>query len=233
MPTLDFDSFVLAAATDNLEAEPAAREDADAVEFRLDLATDPLDQLAAYDGELPLIVTNRATWEGGEADDEIRRLDTLEAAVDHEAVTAVDIECGALDGSIAAADTNRARQLRETARDAGIVVIASVHDFESTPSVDGLTELLKTASDEGDVGKLAVTAADRSDALAVLSATHRAAEAGWTVATMAMGAAGQHTRAVAPVYGSAIGYAPVDPEGATAPGQYDLATLRRLVDELQ
>ncbi|MFW5977675.1 MAG: type I 3-dehydroquinate dehydratase [Halohasta sp.] len=233
MPTLEFDSFVLAAATDDLSAEPAAREDADAVEFRLDLASDPLDQLAAYDGDLPLIVTNRAAWEGGEADDEARRLDTLDSALDHESVAAVDIECGALDGTVPEAATDRARELRETARDAGIAVIASIHDFESTPSVDGLVDLLKTASDEGDIGKLAVTAADRSDALAVLSATHRAIEAGWTVATMAMGEAGQHTRAVAPVYGSTIGYAPVDPEGATAPGQYDLAMLRRLVDELQ
>ena len=103
MSTLDFDSFVLAAATDDLAAEPAARDHADAVEFRLDLATDPLDQLAAYDGDLPLIVTNRAAWEGGEADDESRRLDTLDSALDHEAVAAVDLECGALDGSVEAA----------------------------------------------------------------------------------------------------------------------------------
>ncbi|MFO7833198.1 MAG: type I 3-dehydroquinate dehydratase [Halohasta sp.] len=232
MSTLDFDDFVLAAATDDLTAEPAARKHADAVEFRLDLATDPLDQLAAYDGELPLVVTNRAAWEGGEADDETRRLDTLETALNHEAVAAVDLECGALDGSVAAADTERARELRDAAHEAGVSVIASIHDFESTPAVDELVDLLERADDEGDVGKLAVTATDRADALAVLSATHRAVESGWTVATMAMGAAGQHTRAVAPVYGSAIGYAPVDPAGATAPGQYDLATLRRLVDEL-
>lgn len=232
MSTLDFDDFVLAAATDDLTAEPAARKHADAVEFRLDLATDPLDQLAAYDGELPLVVTNRAAWEGGEADDETRRLDTLETALDQEAVAAVDLECGALDGSVAAADTDRARELRDAAHEAGVSVIASIHDFESTPAVDELVDLLERADDEGDVGKLAVTATDRADALAVLSATHRAVESGWTVATMAMGAAGQHTRAVAPVYGSAIGYAPVDPAGATAPGQYDLATLRRLVDEL-
>jgi len=232
MPTLDFDAFVLAAATDDLDAEPAAREDADAVEFRLDLATDPLDQLAAYDGDLPLIVTNRAAWEGGEADDEQRRLETLAAALDHESVAAVDIECGALDGTVGAAATDRARELRDTARAADVAVIASVHDFASTPPVEELVGLLETASDEGDVGKLAVTAGDRSDALGVLTATHRAVAAGRTVATMAMGEAGRHTRAVAPLYGSAIGYAPVDPAGATAPGQYELATLRRLVDRL-
>jgi len=49
---------------------------------------------------------------------------------------------------------------------------------------------------------------------------------------MAMGEAGRHTRAVAPLYGSRIGYAPVDPDAATAPGQYDLATLAGLVDRL-
>jgi 3-dehydroquinate dehydratase-1 len=49
---------------------------------------------------------------------------------------------------------------------------------------------------------------------------------------MGMGEAGRHTRAVAPVYGSRLGYAPVDPADATAPGQYDLATLAELVDAL-
>lgn len=233
MSSLDFDSFVLAAATDDLAAEPAARHHADAVEFRLDLAAEPLGQLAAYDGELPLIVTNRAAWEGGEATDEANRLDALESALEYDAVAAVDIECGALDGSVGAADTDRARELRSTAHEHAASVIASVHDFESTPAVETLLEQLETAAGEGDVGKLAVTAHEQADALAVLTATHRAVKAGHTVATMAMGAAGQHTRAVAPVYGSKIGYAPVDAADATAPGQYDLATLHGLVEQLQ
>ena len=78
-----------------------------------------------------------------------------------------------------------------------------------------------------------MTAHDRRDAFRLLAATHRATERGDRVATMAMGAAGAHTRAVAPVYGSLIGYAPVDPDRATAPGQYDLATLRTLIDRLR
>ena len=233
MTQLSFESFVLAAATDDLSAEPAAREHADAVEFRLDLADEPLAQLNEYGGELPLIVTNRADWEGGEAVDEATRFSALETAIEHELVAAVDIECGALDGSVGAADTERARELRENARQQGVSVIASLHDFESTPSVETMGEQLEAAADEGDVGKLAVTAHEQSDALAVLTATHQAVEAGHTVATMAMGNAGQHTRAVAPVYGSNVGYAPVDPAGATAPGQYTLETLRGLVETLQ
>ncbi len=230
---LDFDSFVLAAATDRLDVEPTARADGDAVEFRLDLAADPLAELAAYDGELPLIVTNRAEWEGGEATDEATRIETLESALKYECVAAVDLELAALDGSEPVAATQRAREVRRAAREAGISVIASVHDFESTPPVEELSALLERASAEGDIGKLATTAHSREDALALLTATHEATAGGRTVATMAMGTAGQHTRAVAPVYGSKIGYAPVDPADATAPGQYTLATLRELVASLQ
>jgi 3-dehydroquinate dehydratase-1 len=42
---MDFESFVLAAATADLDDEPAARDHADAIEFRMDLATRPLDRL--------------------------------------------------------------------------------------------------------------------------------------------------------------------------------------------
>jgi 3-dehydroquinate dehydratase-1 len=226
-PTLSFDRFVLAAATGDLSEEPRAREHADAVEFRMDLADgDPLAALSAYDGDLPLLVTNRAAWEGGAADDDEARLCALRRAAEHEAVAAVDLELAALD----AVD---GRRTAAHARDHGAAVVASVHDFEGTPSLDRMETLLADAASRGDVGKLAVTATDRGDALSLLRATHAAASAGHRVATMAMGEPGRHTRAVAPVYGSKVGYAPVDPASATAPGQYDLATLRDLVARLR
>ncbi|WP_058365616.1 type I 3-dehydroquinate dehydratase [Haloparvum sedimenti] len=226
-----FDEFVLAASTADLSEEPAAREHADAVEFRMDLAADPLVALDDYDGELPVIATNRATWEGGEAA-EPNRLDDLAAAAAVDAVRAVDVELAALDGTAPEGEQAHARALRETVRAEDAAVIASVHDFASTPPADALADLLADAAAQGDVAKLATTAEVRADALAMLEATHRAAEAGHTVATMCMGEPGRHTRAVAPVYGSRIGYAPVDPENATAPGQYPLAELRALVDGL-
>ncbi len=232
MTTLSFDSFVLAASTAALSEEPAAREHADAIEFRLDLATDPLDALFAYDGELPLLVTNRPTWEGGNATSEVDRFDELASAIEHEQVGAIDIELRALTGDEPSATADRARKIRSLARSADVSVVASVHDFDRTPRKDRLSELLASAAAEGDVGKLATTACDRADALALLTATYEATQEGRTVATMAMGEAGRHTRAVAPLYGSRIGYAPVDPERATAPGQYDLATLRSLVGSL-
>jgi 3-dehydroquinate dehydratase-1 len=228
-----FEEFVLAASTADLREEPAARTHADAVEFRMDLASDPLDQLASYDGALPLLVTNRASWEGGEADG-TARYDALSTAVGHDAVAAVDIELAALRGARPNdAEESHAVALRETAREAGVDVVASVHDFESTPEPAALVDLLADAATEGDVGKLATTATGPRDALAMLEATHEATAAGHRVATMCMGEPGRHTRAVAPAYGSKIGYAPVEAADATAPGQYSLATLRRLVDDLR
>lgn len=232
---MDFDTFVLAAATADLADEPRAREHADAVEFRMDLASDPLAALDGYDGELPLLVTNRAEWEGGNAA-EHGRYDALCAAVEHPAVEAVDVELRAFGGPDVDEPTHGhaegAERVRDRARDHGATVVVSVHDFERTPSREELEALLEDANEAGDVGKVAVTARDRSDALDLLAATHAVASRGGRVATMAMGEAGKHTRAVAPVYGSRIGYAPVDPDRATAPGQYDLATLRDLVDRL-
>ena len=222
---MGFEEFVLAAVTADLSVEPAAREHADAVEFRLDLADDGRARLDAYDGDLPLLVTNRVEWEGGEAADEPARIEALERAVEHPAVEAVDIELAAVrTGDYALLDHARAHD---------IAVVVSVHDFEETPERGTLSALLTEAAELGDVGKLAVTAETRGDVLALLSATHEATAAGECVATMAMGEAGRHSRAVAPLYGSRIGYAPIDPGDATAPGQYDLATLRRLIDQLQ
>jgi len=222
---MDFESFVLAASTAELGDEPAAREDADAVEFRMDLAADPLEGLAAYDGELPILATNRAEWEGGEAGDDAARLDALEAAVEHEAVAAVDVELASL-------EDGDGERVVEAARHNGASVVVSTHDFEGTPGMAELQETLETACEYGDVGKLAVTANQRDDVLDLLVATRAVSVAGNAVATMAMGEPGRHSRAVAPLYGSKIGYAPVDPADATAPGQYDLGTLRGLVESL-
>ncbi|MEF8885402.1 MAG: type I 3-dehydroquinate dehydratase [Haloarculaceae archaeon] len=231
---MDFGSFTLVAATADLSEEPAARGVADAVEFRMDMAADPVAALTAYDGDLPLVATNRPAWEGGDRPDGPDRLAELERAVEHDAVGAVDVELAALRGR-AASELAPARvaDLVDRARETGTAVIVSTHDFEGTPTRDRMRDLLAAAGDRGDVAKLAVSASDAADALAVLAVTHEATAAGETVATMAMGEAGRHTRAVAPVYGSKVGYAPVDPAEATAPGQYDLATLSELVERLR
>jgi len=227
---MDFEGFVLAASTATLDDESAAREDADAVEFRMDLADDPLDALAAYDGTLPIIVTNRPTWEGGERTDEQSRIDELLEAIEFDAVEAVDVELGALTDDVEGRPD--ATEVVAAANGSGVDTIVSVHDFETTPDLGELADLTAQTTALGDVGKVAVTAEHTGQVLDLLRVTYEFSRAHNRVATMAMGAPGRHSRVVAPIYGSSIGYAPVDPADATAPGQYDLATLRTLVDAL-
>ncbi|MFC3957974.1 type I 3-dehydroquinate dehydratase [Halovivax cerinus] len=221
---MNFESLVLAVSTASLDDEPAARAHADAIEFRLDRADEPLAELDAYDGSLPILATNRAAWEGGAAtSNETARIETLAAATAREAVHAVDVELAA----IRAGDADR---VLDAARDRDVAVVVSIHDFRGTPRRRTLEALLAEASRHGDVAKLAVTATDRTDTLTLLEATHDATTAGRTVATMAMGSIGSHTRVVAPIYGSHIAYAPLDPDARTAPGQLDLATLSNALD---
>lgn len=221
---IDFETFVLAASTADLGEEPAAREHADAVEYRMDLADAGFEGLASYDGELPLIVTDRVEWEGGESADDESRVDRLRRAVEHPSVGAVDVELAAIESCKPVLDAAAAQN---------VSVIVSAHDFDATPEQERLDSILTDACNYGDVGKLAVTATSRADVLDLLAVTHSQTEAGNTVATMAMGEQGRHSRAVTPLYGSRIGYAPVEPENATAPGQYHLARLRSLVDALR
>jgi len=223
---MDFEEFVLAASTADLADEPAARDHADCVEYRMDLAEEPLATLRSYDGGLPLLVTNRVEWEGGEAPDTRERLDALMTAIEVPLVEAIDLELGSL-------ESGDAERVREHARTHDVTVVVSTHDFETTPAPEELRALLSRACEHGDVGKLAVTAESRRDVLDLLSVSDELTGQGERVATMAMGEAGRHSRAVAPLYGSRIGYAPVDPAEATAPGQYDLATLSELVADLK
>ncbi|UWG47262.1 3-dehydroquinate dehydratase [Halanaeroarchaeum sp. HSR-CO] len=226
---MDFDGFVLAASTGDLNEEPAAREHADAVEFRMDLADDPLADLEGYDGTLPLLVTNRPEWEGGERADGPERIGELVTAVSFDAVEAVDVELDALIDTDVHED---ASEVLAAAESADVQTVVSSHDFERTPDLSELADRLAQLCALGDVGKLAVTAEHSGQVLDLLRVTYEFSRAGERVATMAMGQPGRHSRVVAPLYGSSIGYAPVDPANATAPGQYDLAQLRTLVDAL-
>jgi 3-dehydroquinate dehydratase-1 len=220
---MKFDEFVLAASTADLADESAVRDRADALEFRMDLASDPLSALSEYDGTLPVVATNRTEQEGGNAPLGGERIRTLRRALEHPAVAAVDVE-------LAAIRSGPGREILEASD--GAATIVSVHDFDETPSRQRMRELLEAACDHGTVGKLSVTATAAGDVLDVLSVTHELTLEGRTVATMAMGEVGRHSRAVAPLYGSWIGYAPADEGEATAPGQYDLATLSELIDAL-
>lgn len=217
--------FTLAVVLNELDSIPPI-EVADAIEFRMDHCTDPLVQLNRYEGDLPIIATNRAPWEGGSAADGPERLEMLADVIALPHVAAVDIELRSLkdgDGTM----------VKSLAADHGVDTIVSWHDFDQTPSRSELTERLHTAATSGTVGKCAVQANSREDVLRLLSVTHELHQSGHRIATMSMGSIGKHSRVILPLYGSEIGYAPVDIEAASAPGQIELEMMATFLDALQ
>lgn len=224
MSTGRFETFTLAAPVSDLDGKSGV-DAADVLEFRMDHASEPLEQLASYAGDLPIIATNRASWEGGDAPDG-GRIEALCTAAEHPHVAAVDIE-------LASVRDGDAEGLREIATSHDTELIVSIHDFEATPALSQLRGDLKEATEWGDVGKLAVTAQTLDDVLDVLQVTRELSRVGRPVATMCMGDIGRHSRIVAPIYGSKIGYAPIDPSDATAPGQFPLDDMKRLIETLR
>lgn len=221
---MNLDRFTLAATTNDLTREKHVREWADVVEFRMDSADDPLTQLAEYDGELSIIATNRGQWFGGQAHDS-GRLDTLFEAAKFDAVRIVDIELETARGT---------SWVLEAFQKEDVDLIISFHEFDSTPDLPTLKAIFEDCARYGDIAKVATYANERRDALRMLQAINDATTDGLRVAGISMGELGRHTRAVAPLYGSKLGYAPMKSDKSEyAPGQIPIDELASLIKTLR
>lgn len=221
---MDSDGFVLAATTNDLTGEAEVADVADAIEFRMDKAENPIQQLRQYDGNLPIIATNRGQWFGGQAPD-TGRLDRLFAASEFDAVEMVDIELETARGS---------GWVIPEFRENGVDIIISFHAFQDTPDSDTLDAIFEQCAQYGDIAKVATYAETHLDALRMLGAVHRATESGKRVAGISMGPRGSHTRVVAPLYGSKLGYAPVESDPNNyAPGQIPIRQLSSMISMLR
>lgn len=211
---------VVAAVTGDLERndQRAAKAGADALELRIDLYEDALDDLRGLSPSLPVIATNRPESQGGRYDGgEEERVEALLEALDHRSVDAVDVE-------LEAADDLRDRLVRE-ARNRDASVIVSHHDFETTPPTEEILELLDGMGGIGDVAKLAVTPSEQSDVLRLLEVL---LDYEGTACVISMGELGAYSRVVAPLHGSLLTYGNVGE--STAPGQLSVRDLVRTLE---
>ena len=222
---MDFSTFVLTASVTSLDNLPTSVNQADAIEFRMDLSPNPLAELSHYSLDLPIIATNRVAHEGGNCLENDSRIDLLCDAMSNPSVKAIDVEFSSI-------TSGHGQRAIDHAQKHDISTIISTHNFNSTPSLPELESILTESTKTGDVGKLSVTAESPSDITNLLVATWNQTQSGNLVATMSMGTLGSHSRVIAPFYGSKIGYAPLDLNTTTAPGQYSLETLRNLINSL-
>lgn len=199
----------------------AEKAGADLLEVRLDSLkkTKDVKQLfrdVRISSSLPVIVTNRWSKEGGSfTGSEQERISMLSSAMEH--FDAVDIELKAAGRDVVV----------EKAKNQGIPLIISYHDFNKTPSKEQMMRMLEEARSAGDLPKLAVMANSLGDVLQLLEVTLRAQK---PLCTIAMGALGIHSRIIAPLYGSALTYGHTGK--AKAPGQLSVSELRGALDVL-
>lgn len=206
----------------------------DVVELRIDFLADTTlpavgEALAAVRKELPdsaLLFTFRTKEEGGEtAVPEAYYFELIQYAVASGKVDAVDVEYFRNQDSI--------RQTLAVAKEHGVTVVMSNHDFEKTPSFDEITGRLIGMKQLGaDVAKLACMPNSAKDVLTLLSATEavKAQYPDEPIITMSMGKLGVISRISGELFGSALTFGSA--KKASAPGQLEVTALQQILQIL-
>ena len=119
------------------------------------------------------------------------------------------------------------------ARETGVCLVASFHDFHATPPAEALVARFAAMQAAGaDVAKIAVMPQSPRDVLTLLDATLTARETlAVPVISMAMGGYGAVSRLCGWVFGSSVSFAVG--EKSSAPGQVPVADVNTVVDVLQ
>ncbi len=207
-----------------LERALTAQAAADVIEIRLDgmekAAVRPF--LEALD--IPLLFTNRAPSEGGKGpDDEEARLTPLYDAAASGAAY-IDLE-------LKTDDELRQRLIK--AAKGKCETIISWHNFSTTPSAQGLRQILQEQyRTSAAIGKIVTMAHDFTDVLRVLDLQREARELGFPLIAFCMGRVGAISRAATLKMGGFMTYASADDEAGTAPGQLAVSSLRHILREL-
>lgn len=209
-----------------------------AVEWRVDF-------FAGYEREIPavtkelkeilgnkeLITTIRTTHEGGESNgDRFPYKETICKILTEGKSDYIDVEI------------HRGKEIVSEvvskAKESGVKVIGSYHNFEKTPSEEELTAVLEAARELGvDIGKAACMPAgtdeeQREDVMRLLSATEKMWEKHpeFPLITMSMGKAGEMSRLYGGLYGSTVSFGCAGK--ASAPGQIELDVMTAVFDKI-
>jgi 3-dehydroquinate dehydratase type I len=105
-------------------------------------------------------------------------------------------------------------------------IIISYHNFEKTPSLSELQQIVKTGFSYGaDIVKIATMVNEPKDNAALMGLY----ESGQRLIVFGMGEKGKISRIVAPLLGAEFTFAAVDEAGKTAPGQIPVEKLKVLL----
>lgn len=197
---------------------------ADLVEIRVDLlhgqSGDEWERILRK-ASLPTIVTNRASWEGGNCQtSEIQRLQSLLRAVQL-GTQHIDVELRAMPLFRQCLQSNGLSLPLESTK-----LIISYHDFDNSLTPKQIDQILdKMRSAGADICKIAMTATSALDNCTVFHALKRAQTPS---IILAMGEIGQPTRILAPKFRSYLSFAAVGEGAGSAPGQISARSLKQM-----
>ena len=222
---------IIAQARDIVEV--AKSSNIDMAEFRGDFyedlsdykkLADTLKELGEIFTDIILLFTIRSEQEGGEKLKEgTPAVNTINKYVIENALAdMVDIELYS--------GAEEIGECIELAKDKGVKIIMSNHDFEKTPDANEIVNRLRLMQDMGaDVAKIAVMPQNKMALLALLAATVTMQENYATVpiVTISMGKLGVISRMAGEVFGSAMTFASL--KEASAPGQVPVKDLNEIM----
>ncbi|KZX14878.1 3-dehydroquinate dehydratase [Methanobrevibacter cuticularis] len=195
-------------------AEDYIKKGADLLELRIDsIANSNPKMVKSIIEEInfPTIATNRSPLEGGYfKGNEKDRIAILQNCVD--IAEFIDIEL------------QTELKYITPIIDSGVKTIISFHDFEKTPPIDDLMQIIEEEKNIGDIAKIAVMPKDLEDTIIVLAILSRYEN---TIA-ISMGEIGSYTRVMASKFNSPITFATGG--DVTAPGQIDIETMKLMLN---
>jgi 3-dehydroquinate dehydratase-1/3-dehydroquinate dehydratase/shikimate dehydrogenase len=216
---MQFDSICVSIGEQSYAGILAALEKVGFAEIRLDVSriTESETELVFSSGKR-LIATCR---EGFYSNRE--RADRLIKAI-HAGAAFVDVETES--------DEDFRTNIAEQAALHNCKLIVSYHNFETTPSLSEMSDIVDTCKAQGaDIVKLVTTAGNNADAARVLSLYDRYSDPG--LVAFAMGEAGLITRAACIFLGAPYTYAAVSDDKPLANGQISAQKIRNIIDNLK
>ncbi|EOY06379.1 Dehydroquinate dehydratase / shikimate dehydrogenas, putative isoform 5 [Theobroma cacao] len=199
----------------------AKASSADLVEIRLDTLNsfNPYEDLKVLIKECPLptLFTYRPVWEGGQYDgDEKERLDVLRLAMELGA-DYIDVELKVAHDFMKSIDGKKPEKLK---------VIVSSHNYQSTPSVEELGNLVaRIQSTRADIVKIVTTALEITDVARIFQITVHSQV---PIIGLVMGERGLISRILCAKFGGYLTFGTLEAGVVSAPGQPTINDLLNL-----